>query len=391
MKSINVRTLLALSKPTRFTIPGSRGLHLWVRPDLKKYWVYRFSFEGKRFDTSLGCFPEITLAEARNKVIKLRGKILNGENPLEAKKQKASPQTPQITFAKYAEQYINRMSPKWSNAKHAAQWMATVKTYAFPRIGKLPLDAITTNHIVQILEPIWTTKHETARRLMGRMERIISASITSGLRTSSNPALWKGHLENLLPQIPKSGKHHEALPFGEVPSFMRYLRANESTSSLALQFVILNASRTSEVVYAKRTEIHEDIFAIPPQRMKARKTHEVPLCPRSLQLLEEARMNDPESEYLFSNNGRPLSRMAMLMLLRRYRPGLTVHGFRSSFRDWVSEVTEHSPEVAEMALAHTIGNKVEAAYRRGKLLERRRILMSDWELFCLSAEQNPNN
>jgi hypothetical protein len=270
MKSTDIRKLRALSKPIRFTIPESRGLHLWVRPDLKKYWIYRFSFEGKRFDTSLGSFPEITLSDAKNKVIKLRGTILNGENPLEAKKPKAAPQTPPITFAKYAEQYINRMSPKWSNAKHAAQWMATIKTYAFPEIGKLPLDAITTNHIVQILEPIWTSKHETARRLMGRIERIISASITSGLRTSSNPALWKGHLENLLPQIPKSRNHHEALPFGEVPSFMRYLGANESTSSLALQFVVLNASRTSEVVYAKKTEVHANIFTIPPERMKAR-------------------------------------------------------------------------------------------------------------------------
>jgi integrase len=359
-----------------------------VRPDLKKYWVYRFSFDGKRFDTSLGSFPEITLAEARNKVIKLKGKILNGENPLEGKKLRAANQTPPITFDNYAEQYINRMSPKWRNAKHLSQWVGTIKTYAFPVIGKLPLEAITTSHIVQILEPIWIAKPETARRLMGRLERIISGAITSGLRASSNPALWRGHLENLLPRIPQVVSHYAAMPFVEVPSFMSYLEGKVSTSSLALQFVILNALRTGEVIDAKRTEVSGNLLSIPADRMKAGKMHEVPLCRRSVELIEQAMLRDPESKYLFSNNGRPLSRMAMLMLLRKYKDGLTVHGFRSSFRDWVSEATDHSPEVAEMALAHTISNKVEAAYRRGKLLDRRRILMSDWENFCLSAEQN---
>ena len=391
MKSTDIRTLRALSKPTRFSIPDSRGLHLWVRADLKKYWVYRFTFEGKRYDTSLGSFPEISLTDAKSKAIKLRGKLLNGENPLEVKKPQTGERKPTITFSRYALEYINRMAPKWSNSKHMAQWEATVSSYAFPVIGNLSLEAITTDHIVEILLPIWTTKQETARRLMGRIERIISAAITSGLRKSANPALWRGHLENLLPHIRKSQNHLEALPFKEVPELMAYLENNECVSSLALSFVILNASRTGEVIKAKRNEVCDDVFTIPPERMKARREHQVPLCPKSLELIERAKELDPDSEFIFSVRGKPLSNMAMLMLVRRYRKSLTVHGFRSAFRDWVSEETEHSPEVAEMALAHTIGNKVEAAYRRGKLLERRRVLMKDWEAFCLSAQSLSSN
>ena len=270
------------------------------------------------------------------------------------------------------------MRPKWRNQKHGDQWVATVANYAFPVIGAMPLDKIETHHVLEILTPIWHTKSETAVRLRGRIERILSAAITRKLRTGANPALWKGHLENLLPTQRASDKHHEALPYPYIPTFMAKLRNADGLSALALEFAILNASRTGEVLL-----VQGNVWTIPGSRMKAGQTHQVPLCQRSLDLLLVAQSMDPDSTYLFSRNGKPLSNMAMLMMVRRMQAGLTVHGFRSTFRDWVSEETDHSPEVAEMALAHTIGSKVEKAYRRGNLLERRRRLMQDWESYCM--------
>jgi integrase len=247
------------------------------------------------------------------------------------------------------------------------------------------LDEIDTPHIQAVLMPIWLKIPESASRLRGRIEKILSAAITHKHRSTSNPAVWKGHLENLFPAHQESFKHHQALPYDQLPDFMKTLKKIDSVSALALQFTILNASRTGEVLLGKRSEVIGDVWTIPPTRMKAKQEHQVPLCRRSLELLDIAKSLDPESEYLFSNKGKPLSNMSMLMMVRRLKTGLTVHGFRSTFRDWVSEETEHSPEAAEMALAHTIGNKVEAAYRRGKLLERRRRLMQDWESFCLTG------
>lgn len=386
-KSTDIRTLKNLNKPTRYTIPDAKGLHLWVKADLKKYWIYRYTINSKRYDISLGSFPEITLAVARTKAQNFRAMILNGINPKEERKRQrlsVKIKKPSITFKKYALDYIDRMAPKWTNDKHSAQWEATLAKYAFPAIGSVSLDAITTQHIQKILDPIWSTKNETASRLRGRIERILSAAITSGLRTSSNPALWRSHLENLYPQHPQSLEHHAALSYKLLPAFMRDLAAIDGVAALALQFTILNASRTGEVLYATRNEINETVWSIPANRMKAKQEHQVPLCSQSLLLIEKAKKLDPDSPYLFSKKGKSLSGMAMLMLVRRHHPGITVHGFRSAFRDWVSEETNHSPEVAEMALAHTIGNKVEAAYRRGKLLERRRILMQDWQEYCLA-------
>jgi integrase len=278
------------------------------------------------------------------------------------------------------------MRPKWRNQKHGDQWVATVANYAFPVIGAMPLDQIETQHILEILTPIWHNKSQTAGRLRGRIERILSAAITRKLRTGANPAIWKGHLENLLPTQRASGKHHEALPYTDIPIFMARLRETVGVSSLALEFAILNASRTGEVLLGMRSEVQGYVWTIPGSRMKAGQMHQVPLCQRSIDLLLIAKSQDPESKYLFSRGGKPLSNMAMLMLVRRLQAGLTVHGFRSTFRDWVSELTEHSPEVAEMALAHTIGNKVERAYRRGNLMEPRRKLLNDWASYCANGK-----
>ena len=386
--STDSRTLHKLTKPCRYTIPASKGLHLWVTKGNKKYWIYRYTFHGQRFDISLGTFPEIHLTEARAKAIQLRAKIINDINPrnerIEAR-EKIKKSLPKIEFEKFSHEFIARMSPKWRSTKHESQWVSSLYIHAFPLIGKLSPEEITTQHILDILAPIWTSKQVTAARLRGRLEKIISASITNGLRSTANPAIWKGHLENLLPWVKASQGHHAAMNYKEVPALMEILQKNTSQSSLALQFTILNALRTSEGLYTQKSEIDSGMLTIPANRMKGNQEHQVPLSQPTLNLISRLPNPDIAADLLFHNDGKPLSNMSMLMLLRRIQPNLTVHGFRSSFRDWVAEETNHSPEVAEMALAHKIANKVEAAYRRGKLIERRRALMEDWASYCVST------
>jgi integrase len=376
-----------LSKAGRYTDDKTKGLHLWVKPSLQKYWVFRYTVYGKRQGMGLGVYPEVSLKMAREKAIVARLAVNQGISPIQAKKQASQFQkaSKAPAFRDFALDYIETMKPNWRNDKHADQWVRTITTYAFPVIGDLHLDEIDTTHILQILQPIWLTKSETASRLRGRIERILSASITRKFRSAANPAFWKGHLENLMPSPKSSDKHHEALPYEELPQFMADLREMDSLSALALEFTILNAARTGEVTKGLRAEIRDSVWTIPGNRMKSGKTHQVPLCQRSLDILTIAQSLDPNSHYLFSRDGKHLSNMAMLMMVRRLRVGLTVHGFRSTFRDWISEETEHGPEVAEMALAHTIGNKVERAYRRGNLMESRRRLMNDWASFCLTG------
>jgi integrase len=251
------------------------------------------------------------------------------------------------------------------------------------------LDQIDTDDILKILNPIWHTKTVTASRLRGRIEWILASATTRKLRFGMNPATWRGHLETILPKPNKikNEQHHKALPYAELPAFIAKLKEMDGIAALALEFLILNANRTGEVLVGERTEVkNNDLWVIPKERMKAYREHRVPLGKRSIELLTISKSIDPESKYLFSNNGKPLSNMAMTMLLRRMGYDITVHGFRSCFRDWVAEETMHSPEAAEKALAHAITNKVESAYRRGDLLEHRRRLMSDWENFCQTGQ-----
>lgn len=372
----------------RYTDDQTKGLHLWVKPNKQRYWIFRYTIDGKRQNMSLGAYPEISLKQARQKAIKARNEVNSGINPISQKKsarEQIKANQDKYIFKDFAIEYISTMRPRWTNPKHAEQWVSTMETYAFPVIGKLGLNEIQTKHIKEILLPIWNIKPETASRVRGRLENILSAAICDEKRSGMNPALWKGHLEYLLPPPPKSDKHHEALPYKEITGFMKSINEIEGVAALALQFTILNASRTGEVIKAMRDEVNGDVWTIPAMRMKNKKEHQVPLCKRSLELIEIAKTLDPYSEYLFSRNKKPLSGMAMLMLTRRQTKDKTVHGFRSTFRDWISEETDHSPEVAEKALAHTIGNKSEKAYRRGDLLERRRKLMTDWEAYCLTG------
>lgn len=377
-------SIKALTTPGRYTDDQTKGLHLWVKDTGRKYWNLRYTSAGDRKGIGLGAYPEVSLKQARIRAIEQRNLINKGVDPMQVKNATKATAliTTRLNFQDFALDYIATMRPKWRNQKHGDQWVATVTNYAFPVIGAMPLAEIDTQHVLDILAPIWVSKTETAVRLRGRIERILSAAITRKLRPVGNPALWKGHLENLLPTPRATDKHHAALPYGDVPAFMAKLREVDGISALALEFTILNASRTGEVILARRTEVNGNVWSIPGNRMKAGRLHQVPLCQRSLDLMLIAQSLDPNSQYLFSRGGKPLSSMAMLMMARRMQAGLTVHGFRSSFRDWVSEETDHSPEVAEMALAHTIGNKVEQAYRRGNLLERRRRLMQDWQSYC---------
>lgn len=380
--------LKSLNKVGRYTDGDTKGLNLQVKPNLQKYWVLRYSYQEKRFDYSLGSYPEISLKEARKRATAARNQLNQGVNPTSEKKakkeQKSNDEGDKKTFKEYALACIESKRSEWSNKKHAEQWGNTLRDYAFKHIGHLPLDAIDTEHILKILNPIWHSKTNTASRLRGRIEWILASATTRGLRRGLNPAQWRGHLDTILPKPSKVApvEHHKALSYKELPAFIIVIKEMDCVSSLALEFLILNANRTGEVLLALREEIRDDIWVIPAKRMKAKREHRVPLCPRSLEILSMAQKKDEDSIYLFSRNGKHLSNMTLTELLRRMEKDFTVHGFRSTFRDWVAEETQHSPEIAEKALAHSIQNKVESAYRRGDLMEPRKRLMGDWESYC---------
>lgn len=377
-------------KPGRY-FDGRSGLHLWVKSPTQKYWIYRFQVSKKRQDMSLGVFPRMPLTEARKGALEARIILDKGMNPLEErarlKAAKAIESSHIPTFEKFAEAWIEMKHHEWRNSKHKDQWSNTLRDYAYPVIGSKALNNINTEDILEILSSIWISKTATATRLRGRIENILAAAKTRGFRSGLNPAQWKGHLDTLLSRPNKVSKvtHHPALPYETLPDFISKLRTHNCISAMALEFTILTCTRTSETLLAKRGEIQGDIWNIPGCRMKSGKSHRIPLPFRAIQLYKLACKLDQDSDYIFSRNKKPLSNMAMLTLLRRVKPGMTVHGFRSTFRDWVSEDTHHSPELAEMALAHTITSRVEAAYRRGDLLEKRRSLMSDWETYCQSV------
>jgi integrase len=378
-----------LKTPGRYTDGATAGLNFNIKPSGGGYWVFRYSYAGKRLDLSLGSYPAISLKEARKRALASRNELMQGKKPATYWKAQLIPeQINKPLFSDYAKQCIDSKKAEWQNPKHKDQWFNTIDQYANPFIGKKALDEIDTQDILDILTPIWFTKTETASRLRGRIEWILASANTRKLRNGINPAAWRGHLETILPKPSKIApvKHHPALPYGEITSFLRILREKDGTTALALEFLILNANRSGEVLNGLRCEItQEGLWIIPAHRMKAKKEHRIPLGKRSLELLAIAKSFDPDSKYLFSRDGKPLSSMAMLMMLRKINPDVTIHGFRSSFRDWVSEETMHSPEVAEKALAHKVANQVEAAYRRGDLLEHRKRLMKDWEDYCLTG------
>ena len=397
-KLSNVLTPLAVknAKPGRHADGG--GLHLLVKDSGARSWVYRFMLGGKSRDVGLGAagLGGISLAAARDARDALRIKVKAGTDPLEERQRRAADAIAEaqmakvagITFRSVSEIYMESNWKSWRNDKHRHQWKSTMATYVYPVIGDLPVAEVSTNHVLQILEPIWRSKAETASRVRGRIETILDAAKARGYREGENPARWRGHIAQILPARARLTRgHHKAMPYENIPTFFAALHQREAIAALALEFTILTAARTGEVIGAKWDEIDLDkaVWTIPAHRMKAGKEHRVPLSLRAVEILKSTQELRKESLFPTAIGGA-LSGMAMAMLLRRIGVDVTVHGFRSSFRDWCAECTGYAHEVAEMALAHTIDNKVERAYRRGDLFDKRRRLMDDWAAYCVTGE-----
>jgi integrase len=365
-----------------------------------KSWIFRFMLDGKAREMGLGPVHDVGLAEARNKARDCRNKVRDGIDPLEAKHAKRKARKLEaakaITFKACAGKYIAANKAGWRNEKHADQWENTLTAYVYPLMGGLSVSEIDTGHVTRVLEPIWTTKSETASRVRGRIESVLSYATTHGWRAGENPARWRGHLENVLPKKSKVSKveHHAALPWRESGAFMKTLTAEQGTGALAFRFAILTAARTGEVIGAQWAEIdmQHAVWTIPGVRMKAGVEHRVPLSDDAMALLRDAaklRVDGVDFVFPGGKKGKPLSNMALLMTLRRMkRDDLTAHGFRSTFRDWAAE-TGQPADIAEAALAHTVGDKTVAAYQRGDLLDRRRKLMEAWAAFCSKVMPAP--
>lgn len=396
------------------TTPGTYedgdGLRLLIKPNAKKYWVLRFQLSGKRREMGLGSYPAVGLKEARQNSSDKRRLLRDGVDPLQARDDDRAAQvaaeqrrkSKSITFLDVSVDYIEAHRSGWKNVKHAQQWTNTLATYAVPIIGDLATNQITTEHILEILKPIWCSKAETASRVRNRIELVLDAAKARGLREGENPARWRGHLDKLLPPSSKAKRtqNHPALPYSELSRFIQALNRVEGQSACALKMTILTACRTSEVLAADWSEIDlkAKLWSIPAARMKASKVHTVPLPDALIALLQELPQIQGSS-LLFpgARKGRPISNMAMLMTLRRmdqkdledggkgWRDNndriITAHGFRSTFRDWAAEQTNYAREVCEMSLAHVVANGAEAAYWRSDLLEKRRALMADWADF----------
>ena len=392
---LSVKTVAAIKAPGYY--PDGQGLYLQVGPSGNKSWLYRFMLNGRAREMGLWSVNDRTLAEARDEATKARRMVREGIDPIEAreavKKSKALDSARSMNFAECATTYIEAHKSGWKNAKHASQWANTLETYCGPVFGALPVQAVDTALVCKVLEPMWNEKPETASRLRARIERVLDWATVRGYRDGDNPARWRGHMDKLLPALKKKSrvKHHAALPFDQVGAFVADVRQQEGFAARALEFTILTATRTSEVTGAQWDEfdLKAGVWTIPAERMKAGNEHRVPLSPPALALLKtmsEIRLN----EWVFhgKHTGAHLSNMAMLELLKRMeRTDITVHGFRSTFKDWASERTNYPREVTEMALAHTIADQVEAAYRRGDLFEKRRTLMAEWAKHCERIEQ----
>jgi len=396
MKAMEVDRLRTPGMHAVGTVPG---LHLQVLPSGGRTWVLRVTVgeqatgAQRRREIGLGGYPEVPLKDAWQKARELRDKLKDGRDPVEerraAKSALRAAAASTITFEDAAGKYIAAHEKSWSNAKHADQWRNTLKTYAYPHIGKLHVSDINITHVLSVLEPIWHEKTETATRVRSRMEHVLTWAKGRGYRTGDNPA----RKEALVAQLPEARsvakvKHHTALPVAEVPAFMTQLRGQDGAGARALEFAILTAARSGEVRGATWGEVdfENKVWTVPAERMKAKKEHRVPLTAAALKLIPRPDGTKDDDLIFPAQRGGTLSDMTLSAVLKRMKVEAVPHGFRSSFRDWAAERTNHPHEVAEMALAHVVGNKVEAAYRRGDLFEKRRAIMKDWEKFCCIRE-----
>jgi integrase len=407
LTALKVEKLKSEESPKPGMHADGGGLYLRVTPEGARNWVLRYMIDRRPRWMGLGPLSLYGLADARAKALDARRKRHEGIDPIEARRTERARQKLEaakaITFKQCAELYIASHRAGWQNDKHAAQWPATLSAYAYPAVGALPVQAVDTGLVLKVLEPIWRTKPETASRLRGRLESILDFAKVRGYRDGENPARWRGHLAKLLPARSKvrAIEHHAALPYPELPGFLAALRGQEGTAARAFEFLILTAARTGEVIGARWNEIDllDKVWTVPAARMKARREHRVPLSPRALAILGEVqkiRDSDADDAFVFPGRktGTPLSNIAFLMLLRRMERGdLTAHGFRATFKTWASERTSFQNEIVEASLAHVIGGKVEQAYRRGDLFEKRRRLMQQWATFCTtgSAQGSQSN
>ncbi|MEE4454760.1 tyrosine-type recombinase/integrase [Novosphingobium resinovorum] len=375
----------SLREPGKY--PDGEGLKLRISPTGSKSWTWIFTLEGRRREAGFGSYPAVSLKEARAKRVEAERLRDDGIDPIKGAGHR--PELRPTTFGEIALDYIADHEAGWKNDKHRQQWRNTLQTYGKP-IWNMPVDQIGVSEVRNILRPIWHKKPETAKRVRGRIERVLGAAKALGLRSGPNPASLRDNLDFLLGQQRKQSKrHHAAMPYADVPQFFSDLKRQEGLAARALELLIHTAARTSEVLHAKWCEFDLDnrLWTIPAERMKAGKEHRVPLTPQVMALLNVLTEN---KTFLFpgQSKGKPLSNMAMSMLLRRMDiADATVHGFRSSFRDWCGESTDEPGDIAEMALAHEVGNKVEQAYRRGDALEKRRKLMTMWSDYLSNTER----
>jgi integrase len=379
---LNARLVATIAECGRHADGG--GLYLSISPNGGRRWVFLYRWHGKPTEIGFGSARDVSLARARELAGQARAKLAERTNPKDARKPSAG-----ASFGECADRVIEAMRPSWRNAKHAAQWEMTLRDYAAP-LRRLPADKVTTDDVLSILKPLWNSKPETAARLRGRIERVLDAAKAQGLRTGENPARWRGHLDQLLPKRQKLTRgHHAAMDYADLPDFIEHLQAREGSAARALEFAILTAARSGEVLGARWTEfdLGRGVWTVPATRMKAGREHRVPLPRRTLNIL--AMYTNRNGDFVFAGQkpGSPLSVMALEMVLRRMKiENATVHGFRSAFRDWAAECTNFPNEVCEAALAHVIENKAEAAYRRGDLFEKRRKLMDAWGSYCTTPK-----
>jgi integrase len=378
--------------------PDGGGLYLQVTSAGSRSWVYRYASLSKKHKTrymGLGPLHTIGLADARKKATAARQLRHDGIDPIDARTAVLAhariEAAKSITFRDAAEQYVEAHKAGWRSVKHLRQWSGSIETYVHPVFGSLPVQAVNVGLVLKVLQPIWNTKTETASRIRGRIESVLDWATARGYRDGENPARWRGHLENLLarPSKVRRVNHFPALPYDEIGAFMASLRGRAGNAAQALELLILTACRSGEVLGARWDEfdMQEAAWALPASRVKSDKEHRIPLSSPALAVIKsmrEGRTTEDDDALVFpGRRGRPLSHMAMLSLLKRMgRDDLTAHGFRSTFRDWAAERTNYPRDVAEMALGHAVGDKVEAAYRRGDLFEKRRRLMNEWARFC---------
>lgn len=401
---LSALTVSRLKEPGLYA--DGAGLYLRIAPRGGKFWVFRFMLHRRAREMGLGALHTFSLAEARQRATECRKLLAEGKDPIavrdaaQAEARLAAARG--RSFRECAEGYIVAHKDGWRNAKHASQWENTLATYVYPVFGDAPVQDVDVTLVLKVLEPIWKAKAETATRVRGRMEAVLDWAATREYRQGENPARWRGHLENLLPRRTKLQRvqHRPALSYDKIGDFMAQLQAQDGTAARAMAFVILTAARTSEAIGATWDEIDfaKKLWTVPANRIKAGREHRVPLSAAALRILSAVKAEQAtigsQSNWVFEGQkkGKPLSNMAMLALLKRMeRQDITVHGFRSTFRDWAAEQTNFPREVAEAALAHISGDKVELAYRRSDLFDKRRQMMEAWARYCaipLAAEKS---